>query len=453
MRAFFTFVVVVSALAGGGYYLWTQQQRVQGPVEPKTLGKLEVRDRILEKVSAVGRLAPKNRAVVTVDVPIGRIVEIRPEAEVGKIVNKGQPLIRLDDDTVQAKVAEAKAAVTAAEAMAKQAQANLRKALAGVAKAEFDRNFAYEESDRKLKIAGDNITKEHKDSAAQQKAAADAGLALANSLVTEAEAAIKAAEANVQKAQEGLRAANRFLEQLTIRAPVDGLILDRHSAVMLGATISPQIAPLLVIMPNPSAWEVLAQVGEGDIAQVHVGQPARFTLEAYSGEGISFSGTVTRIADVPTNSTVRTPTGLEVPSTMFGPATYTVTIDVKYEPETVGKHPLKAGLTANVDITTRGVDKRLAVPAAALQFRPDPIPAADQALMEGSGSDGLAPLWLWQGGKMRLVFVKRGASDGQWVEIANADAEWAKPGTMVVIEGPPPLEATTFFGAKGISLR
>jgi multidrug efflux pump subunit AcrA (membrane-fusion protein) len=138
---------------------------------------------------------------------------------------------------------------------------------------------------------------------------------------------------------------------------------------------------------------------------------------------------------------------------MFGPATYTVTIEVKYEADTVGKHPLKAGLTANVDITTRGVEKRLAVPAAALQFRPDPMPTADQAQLDSSSADGLAPLWLWQGGKMHLVFVKRGAADGQWVEILNTDADWAKPGTLVVIEGPPPPEPMTFFGAKGISLR
>lgn len=453
MRAFFAFIVVAAILAGSGYYAWQHHQQKKLPLEPKLLGKLEIRERILEKVSAVGRLAPKNRAIVTVDVPIGRIVQIHPGAEVGKMVTRGQPLLQLDDDTVRAKVAEARAAVTAAEATAKQAEAARQKALAGVAKAEFDRQLAWEEGERRLKIAGDNATKSDRDAVAQARAAADAGLALAQSLVTEAEAAVKAAEANIQKAQEGLRAANRFLEQLTIRAPVDGLILDRHSAVLLGATISPQVTPLFVIMPDPNAWEVQAQVGEGDIAQVKVGQTARFTLEAYSGEGITFTGKVTRIADVPTNNTVRTPTGLEVPATLFGPATYTVTIDVDYDSETVGKHPLKAGLTANVDITTRGVENQLAVPAAALQFRPDPMPLSDQAQLESSNSDGLAPLWLWEQGQMRLVFVRRGATDGQWVQILNKDADWAKPGTLVVIEGPPAPEPVTFFGAKSFTLR
>ncbi|HMP00922.1 MAG TPA: efflux RND transporter periplasmic adaptor subunit [Gemmatales bacterium] len=453
MRYLFFFIVIVAAAGAAGWYYVNHYDRVQGPNGPKLLGKLETRERIVEKVSAVGRLAPKDRTIVTIDVPIGRIVHIYPEAEVGKMVTKGQPLLRLDDDLVQAKLDEARVAVALAEASKVQASASLEKARAGEVRAR--ELLALAEVERKRVLERPEVTTQgDKDKAEQGVREANAHLRLMLAQVTEAESAIKTAEANYDKAMAGQRTANRFLEQLTIRAPIEGLILDRNHAVVLGATISPQVTPLFVIMPNPQAWEVLAQVGEGDITQIKVGQAARFTLEAYSGEGVTFTGRVVRIADVPSTTTMRMPSGLEMSPGFLGPANYTVTIDVDYQSETVGQHPLKAGLTANVDITTREVEQVLAVPNVALQFRPDPMSNEDQQRLDDSSNQGFAPLWIWQNKEMKLVFMRRGASDGAWTQVLPLDgAEWAKEGKEVVIEGPPVAEPTTFFGAKGITLR
>jgi HlyD family secretion protein len=156
-----------------------------------------------------------------------------------------------------------------------------------------------------------------------------------------AEAALKAANISLERAQ-------RNLSYTEIRAPIDGVVLDRK--VDVGQTVAASLsAPqLFMIAEDLSQMEILAAVDESDIGQVHQGQAVHFTVQAYPDQ--SFQGTV---GQVRLQSTIQE-----------NVVNYTVVVAV---PNPDGR--LLPGMTATVDFIIDRAADTLMVSNAALRFR------------------------------------------------------------------------------------
>ncbi|PKQ16823.1 MAG: hypothetical protein CVT67_03385 [Actinobacteria bacterium HGW-Actinobacteria-7] len=108
-----------------------------------------------------------------------------------------------------------------------------------------------------------------------------------------------AARAGVAQASEALAYAQQVLDDATLIAPIDGVVLFNSPAAALGgggkpsegAAVSPQSAPFTVV--DLGALKFTAEVDEADIDRIKVGMKASVTLDAFPGEDLKTQ--VTRI--------------------------------------------------------------------------------------------------------------------------------------------------------------
>lgn len=100
--------------------------------------------------------------------------------------------------------------------------------------------------------------------------------------IAEAEAAVKTAEA-------GMRAIERQIEELEVKAPIDGAIeaIDLQPGDLVGAN-----APVISVMDLSQLW-VRAYLPENKLA-VKIGDPVEVTVDSYPGE--RFAGRITFVS-------------------------------------------------------------------------------------------------------------------------------------------------------------
>jgi HlyD family secretion protein len=256
-------------------------------------------------VSATGTL----NAVTTVSIGTqvsGQVSELL--VDFNDHVKKGQLLARIDPTLALQAVTDAQANVEKAQAQAQQASRD------------FSRN-------REL---------------------LDAGL-VARSAYEQTQSSAEVAQASVKSARIALDRAKQNLAYTSIYAPIDGVVVERN--VQQGQTVAASLsAPQLFLIANDlSQMEILAQVGESDIAQIKQGQIAEFTVQALQGR--TFEGTVKQVRLQST--------------TQDNVVNYTVVIAVDN-----ARGRLLPGMTARVNFLTRSAENVLQVPNAALRFRP-----------------------------------------------------------------------------------
>jgi cobalt-zinc-cadmium efflux system membrane fusion protein len=133
-------------------------------------------------------------------------------------------------------------------------------------------------------------------------------------------------------------------KQLELKAPIDGVIVERKSAA--GEQVDK--AKEIFTISDPTNLWVIAEIKERDIGAVKVGQEARFSVISYPGE--SFHGKVVRIAN-------------EVEKESR-------TLEVRIEVDNSDGR-LKPGMFADVAITTDVLQNVLVIPDAALQTDED----------------------------------------------------------------------------------
>lgn len=125
-------------------------------------------------------------------------------------------------------------------------------------------------------------------------------------------------------------------------APADGVVTAMN---LTAGSSAPSGAAITVAA---STYEVTADVVESDITSMKLRQPASVTVAAI---GATIEGTVTAIAPTPESS-----------SDNGSVVSYAVTVSLTTPPAT-----LRAGMTAEVTITTASATNVLAVPAAAVR--------------------------------------------------------------------------------------
>ncbi|MBA3830733.1 MAG: efflux RND transporter periplasmic adaptor subunit [Chthoniobacterales bacterium] len=131
---------------------------------------------------------------------------------------------------------------------------------------------------------------------------------------------------------------------LELKAPIDGVVVERKSTV--GELVGKD-TQIYTISDPTNRW-VLAQIKERDIGAVEVGQKATFAVIAYPNEW--FVGDVVRVGDR-LDETSRT-------------------LEVRIEASNADGR-LKAGMFADVEITTQVAKNVLVVPEGALQSEED----------------------------------------------------------------------------------
>lgn len=236
-----------------------------------------------QQLTASGFVVAQRRAAVASKAS-GRLLELRVRE--GTRVKAGELLARLDASDVQAQLAVAQAAVGQAQALAAQGQALLRQAQVELANAE-------QESARTAQLLQQGFVSAQAQDAAQRRldaaratvASAQAGAAQGLSGVTQA------------RAQLGVQAVAQGYTE--IRAPFDGVVLAKNANV--GDLITPfsnaaGSQGAVLTLADLSTLEVEADVSEGSLAKVKVGQPVEIVLDALPGR--RFRGTVASI--VPT---------------------------------------------------------------------------------------------------------------------------------------------------------
>ncbi len=356
----------------GAVGLWRARSRPVDPAAAFQTAKVDPR-RITTKVTATGTLS----ALVTVEVGSqvsGRIQELL--VDFNSEVKKGQVIARLDPQLVQAAVDRAKANQLAA-------RANVTKA----------------------RVMAENSRKqaERARTLRQQQFISQADLETAEATADTARAEVAAMEGQLAQAQAALSEAEVNLKQATIVSPTDGIVISRDVDVGQTVAASLQAPKLFTIAEDLRKMQVNTSVAEADVGRLQPGMTATFSVDAWPGE--RFTGTIRQIRNAAT--------------TTQNVVTYDAVIDVA-NPDL----KLKPGMTANVTIVTAQKDGVLAVPNAALRFRPAaPEGATEEAAAPERAEDGSRVLYVLRQGALGPVRarVRTGLTDGSYTELVQGD--------------------------------
>ena len=340
-----TIFAVAGLAAGGAYYYWQHQTDAKLDIQTVAAKKSDVR-RVVSTSGAVS-------ALISVDIGSqlsGNISEVN--VDYSTEVKKDQVLARIEPSTFETRVRQGEAAVAVAKANVALQQAAVERAEANLHKTDLDLHRAQE---LVVRGAGAQVTLDTA-LAAQQSAQADLDSAKAN---------LENAKANVALNEATLDSARIDLERTYIRAPLDGVIIDR--TVQVGQTVAASLsAPKLFTMTQDlSQVQIQAQVDEADIGQIASDNTVTFSVDAYPE--VKFEGKVQQIRLAPVS--------------LANVVTYTVVIGAE---NPMGR--LLPGMTANVEIVTGEHAGVVTVPSEALRFQPRG--AVQEALVRDSSSTG-----------------------------------------------------------------
>jgi HlyD family secretion protein len=400
--------LVLFAIVGGGLFYWRYTEAHKPPPLQYVTVKVE-KKRIIGKVTASGTL----QATVTVQVGTqvsGRVQKLF--ADFNSPVKKGQLVAKIDPQLFQAASA--------------QAHANYVSARAGLVKAEAQERDAEMQFSRTKALSDQNL-------------ASGADLQTATTNVAVAKAGVDVAKASIEQAAASLNQANVNLSYTNITSPIDGIVISRN--VDVGQTVAASLsAPVIfTIAEDLRKMQVNTNIAEGDVGRLQPQMATYFTVDAFPGQ--RFKGII---------STIR-----NAAQTLQNVVTYDAVIDVDNT-----DLKLRPGMTANVTIIYEQKDDVLAIPNAALRFKPPPEMSANAASAVASSVPSAAPaspapsgsgrrrgggggnageggateargVWLLRDGQAVSVSVKVGLSDGSFSELLDGDV---KEGDLVITD-------------------
>ena len=381
-------VILLVAVGVWGYFY--VQSRGQG--QGYRLARVE-RGPLTAAVSATGNL----NAVITVQVGSqvsGQIKELF--VDFNSPVTKDQLIARIDPETFEAKVNQAKAEVNSAVAMVLNQQAQVERSRADVqnakaalaegkaqtakaqvavvdTKRDFDRKSALfkreliANSDLDSSQAGYDSGVAALDAARAKEDSLAAGIGSAEAQLRVAQAQLVASQATVEQKQAALAQAQVDLDHTRITAPVNGIVVSRQVDVGQTVAASLQAPVLFTIAQDLTRMQVETSVDEADIGRVRLDNPATFSVDAFPNE--TFRGQVTQIR--------------KAAQIVQNVVTYTVVVAVS-NPE--GK--LLPGMTANVKLVVAEKPNVLKVANASLRFRPPGESAEVAPTSRGGGGQG-----------------------------------------------------------------
>ncbi|HET9343613.1 MAG TPA: efflux RND transporter periplasmic adaptor subunit [Candidatus Eremiobacteraceae bacterium] len=312
-------------------------------------------------VEETGTVNPVNEVDVGTQVS-GTIATLG--VDFNSIVHKGQVLATLDPTPLEAASLQAhensaasQSSAAAAQSTAAQAAAAIQSAQANVAKAAAALKLAQATlaRDRQL-LARGYISQSQMDTDTATESADEADLNAAQASIATASyqhnanlAQAQAAQAQSDASQGQVQQADYNLARAVITSPIDGIVVARDVSVGQTVAASFQTPTLFVIASSLRDMQIDTSVSEADVGQLRTGATARITVPAYPNT--AFNGTVTQVRVNPT--------------TVQNVVTYDAIVAVHDD-----SARLKPGMTADVIIAVQTKNHVLAIPAAALLFRP-----------------------------------------------------------------------------------
>jgi HlyD family secretion protein len=320
-------VVVVVAVSLFAWSRREQAQAIQYVTRPVMRGDLRV------TVTATGNLAPTNQVQVGSELS-GMVKSVAVDYD--QRVKVGQLLAQLDTTKLEAQISQTEAALAAARAKVQQTQATEGETRAQLTRAE-------------ALAARQLIAQSELDTARATHKRAEADHANAAAAVAQTEAALHANRTDLAK--------------MTIRSPINGVVLTR--AVERGQTVAASFqAPVLFTLAEDlTKMELDVDVDEADVGQVRPGQEATFTVDAYPDRTFTARVAAVRFGSQKTAGVVTYKTIL-----------YVDNADLLLRP----------GMTATADLVVKHVTDRLLVPNAALRFVPSTETQATTSTSGGS---------------------------------------------------------------------
>jgi HlyD family secretion protein len=331
------------------------------------------RQKIVQKVSATGKIQPKVQVNISADVS-AKITKLAVVE--GQWVEKGTFLVELDRERYVA-------AVESAEANATLVKENLKRA---------EKEFA-----RSQELVPQNLESQ---SVFEGKEAA----------YEVEKARYEAALNQVQEAKAALKQARDDLSKTTIYAPMAGTISDlnkEEGEIAIGSQFQGDV---ILVVSDLSDMEAQVNVDENDIVSVAIGQEAEIEVDALPEQPLK--GVVREIA----NSANLAGSGTSDQKTEFE-----IKIGIVDPPET-----LRPGMTASADVFTKTNENALSVPIEAVVVR-----TVDQLVMEGEGRkeaesrytadrDGFVEIvFCIESGKAIAKQVKTGIQSDELIEILD----------------------------------
>jgi HlyD family secretion protein len=333
-------------------------------------------------------------------------------------VRKGQLLAEIDPQPFQERVNQAqatldsaKAAVIAAKATVQKAETDIRTAQATaesqralLAQALAGEREAKITADRQQQLAAKSIVSDDQfesakaayDVAVADREASDAQERVAETTIDEmleardaAAIQVTNAEAQVRQAQGALDSAKLDLDHTRITSPIDGVVISRQ--VDAGQTVAASFAApqMFQIAQDLTKMQVDADIDESEVARVHAGQVAQFTVDAMPTR--TFQAVIRQVRKAATN--------------IQNVITYDAVMDVP-NPDLA----LLPGMTANIRIPVQVRENALRIPNGALRFRPANQKPAGPTVYVLNSSGVPEP---------RKIQV--GISDGLYTEVVSGD--------------------------------
>lgn len=281
------------------------------------------RQKIVETVTATGRIQPKTQVKISADVA-AKITQLYVKE--GEWVEKGDLLVQLDQERFQASVESAEANLRATESNASLAKENMLKA---------EKDYVR--------------TKELFEKSLESQAILDQIYATFQVEKARYQSTLE----QVEQARAVLKQANDDLSKTTIYAPMAGTISELNKEVGEIALGSQFQEDVIMIVSNLSGMEALVNVDENDIVSVTVGDSAKIEVDALPDK--VFHGEVSEIA----SSAKITGAGTTDQKTEF---------EVKISILNPGQD-LRPGMTASSDIITETRENAIGIPIQCVTVR------------------------------------------------------------------------------------
>jgi len=338
------------------------------------------RAKIVQRVSATGKIQPKTKVEISADVS-GKIEKL-PVVE-GQWVNKGTLLVSLARERYLAAVESAVAAVSAAEANASLVSEN--------------KTRTENEYKRSKQMVATGLESQSSFEAKQAEFQVEV-------------ARYKSTQDQVAQSRAALKQARDDLSKTTIYAPMSGTVsaLNKEMGeIALGSQFQKDV---ILTVADLTAMEAEVNVDENDIMSIALGQEADIEVDALPGQ--SLKGVVSEIG----SSAVSQGQGTTEQKTEFE-----IKIAILNPPKT-----LRPGMTASANITTKVNDNALSVPLQAVAAR-----SVDQLAMKGekrkdaegkyqADKDGFVEVvFCVENGKAVAKQVKTGIQGEDLIEVTN----------------------------------
>ncbi|CAG9189625.1 multidrug efflux pump membrane fusion protein EmrA [Paraburkholderia sabiae] len=290
----------------------------------------------------------------------GNLVQLTPQvtgtviavnADDTQIVKMGDSVVKLDNADAKVALGNAEATLGQTVRQVSSLYVNNDFYAANVAQKQSDLARAQDDLRRRQAVAGTGAVSAEdiahaRDTVTAAQAALDAARQQAEANRALTDRTTVAEHPNVQAAASKVRDAYLAYARNTLPAPVTGYVAKR--SVQVGQRVSPG-TPLMAIVPLDGVW-VDANYKESQLRNMRIGQPVTLTADVYGGKVeyhgrvVGFSaGTGSAFATLPAQNA----TGNWIKVVQRLPAR------IQLDPKELEAHPLRIGLSMDVDVDTR----------------------------------------------------------------------------------------------------